>query len=455
MFLNDMTTVDLRTLLTRLRWAETSMLTAVEGGFAPRLSMMPGEDAFIVLGPLMPPDFDHAEFELEPMPVPQGQGLGDLPVEWTVTSAAEGPSAGPSAEQAQTAELVEAEPGELTDLEIDALARQSIAMAASPPDAFFEDPDPVPDDDIPAGLPVEAEGLAEEGGREASAAAAVEQPLQDGKGDEGPALPVAAPGPVEQAEAAPVAGGAAPIAPPAAAPPVALPAASAVSGFDRPWTDAEDERLMSIVVSQMVNAAPKLRAIAFAATEIGRTESATSARIYGRLKERFATKLEEARRGAAAPVAPPPPPTAKAEPVAPAVVRAVEPGPAGGGGAGDAAPKPEKLSAQGKAPAATKPDYADPVIQHLTTLPDKGGWSLADSLTLIEGALDGWSMEQIAVDLGRDGKAVRERFDALTKLYQDANGKNVRMFTREKLREALLVLLTPADVAPLKKAVAG
>ena len=107
---------------------------------------------------------------------------------------------------------------------------------------------------IRGGLPVEA---AEE---------AVTLPQAPAVVDVGPKLPEAASLP---AAAAPVAGGA----------PTEL------------WTEAEENRLIDMTVRQMLDGAPKSRAIAFAATEIGRSEKSASSRLYNKLKARFAEAL--------------------------------------------------------------------------------------------------------------------------------------------------------------------
>lgn len=184
------------------------------------------------------------------------------------------------------------------------------------------------------------------------------------------------------------------------------------------WTDAEDARLIEIVVTRVRIGETKKAAIAKAASELGRPEAGTAFRAHHKLKARIDAALTAAAMEQAA-----------TEPLED------KPFPVQEGAAGEGATPP---AAQTLAPVSFA---ADEVTSHLMALPEKGvfggGWTVERDHELMELSIAGWQPNEIAVQLQVQTNAIKPRFDALTGLYEDATGKKIRRFTREAVFAAL------------------
>jgi hypothetical protein len=91
-------------------------------------------------------------------------------------------------------------------------------------------------------------------------------------------------------------------------------------------------------------------------------------------------------------------------------------------------------------PAFVATGAADPLTVHLMALPEADGWTLSRDLDLMELAISGMGMMDIARELDVKGGTVQARFDILTGLYTDDAGKKLRRFTREAVLDALQAL---------------
>lgn len=180
------------------------------------------------------------------------------------------------------------------------------------------------------------------------------------------------------------------------------------------WTDAEDARLIEIVVTRIRIGETKKAAIAMAASELGRPEAGTAFRAHHKLKARIDAALTAAAMEQAA-----------TEPL--------EDNPF---------PVQEGAAGEGTTPSAAQPlapvsFAADEVTSHLMALPDKGGWTVERDHELMELSIAGWQPNEIALQLQVQANLVKPRFDALTGLYEDPTGKKIRRFTREAVFAAL------------------
>lgn len=236
--------------------------------------------------------------------------------------------------------------------------------------------------------------------------------------------------------------------PPAAAAPA--PATHQTSFGQTAWTETEDAELIRLTVFGMVKMGlGKTAAMRTAAKGVGRSEQGSAFRMHHKLKARFEAALTEAAGAQAATETP------EADPI-----------PAEGAAAGEGAtppavqPVPDEPDLDAKSRAAaiahgTHPDAApapvsvaaSPVVGHLMSLPDKGGWTLERDLELMEMSIDGWQPNEIALQLKVQASAVKPRFDALTGLFEDADGKKVRRFKREDVFAALKALTAAGKAA--------
>jgi hypothetical protein len=196
------------------------------------------------------------------------------------------------------------------------------------------------------------------------------------------------------------------------------------------WTDEEDAHLIDLVASGVSGLGlSKSAAIRAAAAELGRPEAGTAFRCHHKLKDRIALALLSQT--------PPPEPTPAPEIDLGAAVNAAL--------AHRTHPDLEReatLATLHKLDPVADP-VADPVTAHLMALPDKGGWTVARDLELMELAMKGWKFNEIALQLTMQANLVQPRFDMLTGLYVDANDKKVRRFSREAVFEDLTKLAQP------------
>lgn len=148
--------------------------------------------------------------------------------------------------------------------------------------------------------------------------------------------------------------------------------APAPAGLPARWTDDEDARLVTEVANRMViDRMTKGAAIAEVAAMLGRPKDGSEYRLNTKLKQDLSAALGALRAAE--------PPTA---PIAPTL-----------------SPIAATLS---------------PIEEHLLAMPTKGGWTLEMDMDLLQLAENGWAIPEIATELGKDGKAVAERFDLLT-----------------------------------------
>ena len=219
-----------------------------------------------------------------------------------------------------------------------------------------------------------------------------------------------------------------------------------------PWTPEEDARLIALVVSGVTRLGlTKGSAIKSAAHELGRPERGTIFRCHHKLKDRLNAAI-----GAAFADRDPPwdEPEPTPIPVGPALATTTDgttasDGDAAAGGHSPAAVQdddnPYGLNVDKLRRARALLQQADAIRQHeandltahLMALPDKNGWTLQRDLELMELSIEGWQPQHIALQLGVQDNQIKPRFDALTGLHQDENGKKVRRFTREIVVEAL------------------
>lgn len=231
--------------------------------------------------------------------------------------------------------------------------------------------------------------------------------------------------------------------PPAAAPPASVPgpvpgsasalAASSFRGLGAPgWTEEEDQRLIALVVTGVVQLGKtKMAAIADAAQELNRPHDGVKSRCYGKLKDRLtvaltAVAMKQAQTETPSPEIPEPD---------------MEPGQREAEIVVNAAASIEGQLAETSPTRDPASFTADPVTSHLMSLPEKGafggGWTLERDLELMELSIAGWQPNEIALQLTVQANLIKPRFDMLTGIYEDANGKKVRRFSREAVFAAL------------------
>lgn len=197
--------------------------------------------------------------------------------------------------------------------------------------------------------------------------------------------------------------------PPAAPVPGSASALAAKVAND--WTEADDKTVIDTMVECVSGGMSKSKGLDAAAKRIGRTQNATGVRFYTALAPRFAAAMAAVTMVQAQTETPASDTTMVAD-----------------GGA----------AAVGDAPAAVQ---TDDLTAHLLGMTDKGGWSLQRDTDLMELSIAGWPAGYIALELRMQASAIKPRFDALTGLHDDeATGKKVRRWTREKVLEALQLL---------------
>lgn len=202
--------------------------------------------------------------------------------------------------------------------------------------------------------------------------------------------------------------------PPAAPAPGSASAMAAQAGqWAGAWTDAQDAVVVDAMATAQIAGTPKADALHLVASKLGRSFKAVEQRAY-----RIGGKIRaEAVRRA----------TVQAQTETPEIPAATP-----SLGQGDAA-------VGGHSPAAVQ--SADPLTTHLRGMTDKGGWSLARDLELMELSCEGWQPNEIALQLTMQANAIKPRFDALTGLHDDpVTGKKARRWTREEVLGALLVM---------------
>lgn len=217
------------------------------------------------------------------------------------------------------------------------------------------------------------------------------------------------------------------------------PAATHQASFGQTmWSEEEDHLLVSLVVAGVVGLGlTKTAAIGAAARELGRPEAGTAFRAHHKLKDRLAAATAEAvkaKEEAKALLTQFPPGARQDAPPPQAEVQGKSAEPS----KGDApAPVPDP-GAGAPVKAWNNPEHvADPIAAHIMTLPTKGGWTLERDLELMELSIEGWQPNEIALQLKIQSSLIKPRFDLLTGLYEDADGKKVRRFKREDVLAAL------------------
>lgn len=168
-----------------------------------------------------------------------------------------------------------------------------------------------------------------------------------------------------------------------------------------PWTDAEDAALIGTVVAFVRQGRTKADAMRAVAEKTGRTFDAIKARLRDKLGDHLGAALT---------------PTTEAPPV-----EAV--------GQGVAAVEP----------VTPAPVAADDLTTHILGLPRKGGWTMDRDLTLARLTVEsGWPIQEVALDLNVDTRAIKARWDLLTGQYQDdKTGKWLRRFFSKELLATL------------------
>lgn len=108
-------------------------------------------------------------------------------------------------------------------------------------------------------------------------------------------------------------------------------------------------------------------------------------------------------------------------------------------GAVDAPQPPEDAPAPLVHAPARKVDHTSPIIQHLTTLTQKGGWTHGRDMLLMQRIAEGEDVALIADELGIEPGMVRPRKDALTGLGKGGD-RTRRLFTTGEVLAALRIL---------------
>lgn len=184
---------------------------------------------------------------------------------------------------------------------------------------------------------------------------------------------------------------------------IARPASSApaATGQPAPWTEDETARALDIIRSHVRAGHSAFSAAPLIAEALGRPISS----IQQRIKTNWRAAVDQIKASLVDPasIATPeprdPPPAAVAEDQ-PQPIASPESTPTG--------------SAHWRPEAAPAAVGLSPIEQHLMDMPTKGGWTMEADLDLLELAETGWSIPEIATEMGKDGKAVAERFDLLT-----------------------------------------
>lgn len=217
----------------------------------------------------------------------------------------------------------------------------------------------------------------------------------------------------------------------AAAPPVASAGHERTFSGTAIWTPEEDARLIGLVVSGVARLGlTKGAAMKAAAHELGRPEAGTAFRCHHKLKDRLDVALALGTTEALLDLpedAPEPIPSPEAAPQLAEGDASV-----GGHPPAEVQPTPEPEPQPVKAAPV-----ANDLTGHLTSLDDKGGWTLERDLELMELSIAGWQPQEIALELQVQAALIKSRFDALTGLYEGATGKKVRRFDRQTVFEAL------------------
>lgn len=378
MSLNDLDQPQLERLIDALLKVGEATQPLHRDGLNPRIDLTPGEQIVITLGFAMP-DLDVV--------------IEDLFAHHQ-TPTIPSPEAAPDLTQPGEADPARSEPGETPPAVGDSAGGNPLSAA----------PEADADDAAPSGAIAsvslataasDAEGVAEGGGGAVMAAAIP------------PAASAAPPDP------APVPGSA---------------SALAANAGKLRWTEEEDDRLVAYIVEAVtVRGLTKAAAIPLAAAELGRPAPGTEFRANRALKDRINGAIFAAA-------------TRQAQTETPEIPASDTPLVADGDAAigGDASgeaptPVPEK--------AWDKPSHiADPLTAHLMALPQKDGWTLARDLDLMELTVASWPSNEIGLELKVRADLVKARFDLLTGLYTDANGKKCRRFPRKAVLDALQAL---------------
>ncbi|HMO07047.1 MAG TPA: hypothetical protein PKD10_05285 [Paracoccaceae bacterium] len=197
------------------------------------------------------------------------------------------------------------------------------------------------------------------------------------------------------------------------------------------WTEAEDARLVALVVEAMRNGATRRDGIRDFVAETGRpfagTEFRASRILAGRIAAAQAAPAQSvppvpsSSRGSAARVPPPEvpnTPAAAADPGRPEAAAAVTPPAA----ARDPLP-------QGEAPPIPPPPPT--LEEHLAAIPRPPFWTTARDADLMRLACLGWKAQEIDIEMDMARGAAAARFEVLT---------DRRRFPREEVRAALEAL---------------
>lgn len=188
----------------------------------------------------------------------------------------------------------------------------------------------------------------------------------------------------------------------------------------RAWTPDEDARLVQWVAEKMRAGSSKAAAICVVAADLDRPEQGTEYRLKNKLKDALAAALAATRIVVPKQTSP----------------QVGDGSPVGGGAV---------IGSAAQAPAdATAPRLAlvpDGLAAYLATLSRKH-FTLAQDEQLMDLATSGWGIPEIASEMQIDPRAVRDRWDLLTGLTRDDDGKQRRRFKAEAVQKHLSMLLT-------------
>lgn len=188
------------------------------------------------------------------------------------------------------------------------------------------------------------------------------------------------------------------------------------------WTPEMDAKLIGGIAVKVANGMSRTAAANATAKEIGMGEKACVVRAQNVLLARVteAIALAKNAKGIAADLA---------KTMAPAKAA---PAPK---------PAPQPLSKR----LSTPPHVALNIDMHLSECRAEG-WAYADDLHLFEMVVDqGYGMGDVALDMGRDSKAIKDRYDRLTGSYQDGNGKWCRKYLRDDVLAALRKIMKDGE----------
>jgi hypothetical protein len=188
------------------------------------------------------------------------------------------------------------------------------------------------------------------------------------------------------------------------------------AAFAKFWTDERDTILINAMAAgRLQNRTWWSVAEEFAAT-LGATPKAIDLRARQVLRPRIDARIAELR-------------AAQPEPPAAEQTEQAASGPM-------ATPAVEVALPPAAAPTATSTvPPADDLGKYLWTMSRKGGWDMKADHGLMELACTGWTMGDIAVEMGRDSKEIKERFELLTCL---------RRFKREDVLARLAAFVSLA-----------